>query len=90
MPTQTAPAKEAAAAAEPVRELNEQALEFGKKAGLQYLDAYETSMNTLADYHDKVAEAAQVEWVATVARAQAKLTREITRAYTTTTRDLLK
>lgn len=98
MATQTAPAKEATkeatkeagAAAESVQELNEQVLEFHKKAGLQYLEAYETSMNTFADYQDKVADTAEVEWVANAARAQGKLIREVTRAYVTTSRDLLK
>jgi D-tyrosyl-tRNA(Tyr) deacylase len=88
MATQTAPAKEAVV--EPIRELNDQVAELGKKATLQSLDAYESSMNSLADYHDKVAETAQVEWIVTASRAQAKLTREITKAYTTTTRELLK
>jgi hypothetical protein len=89
MPTQT-PAKETEAAAERIRALNEQVLEFGKKAGLQFLEAYETNMKIFADYRDKVADAAQVEWVATAARAHANFTREITRVYSATTRDLLK
>ena len=89
MPAQT-PAKETEAAAERIRELNEQVLEFGKKAGLQFLEAYETNMKTFADYQDKLADAAQVEWVANATRAQANFTREITRVYSTTTRDLLK
>jgi hypothetical protein len=86
----TAATEETEAAAERIRELNEQVLDFGKKAGLQFLEAYETNMKTFADYQDKVADAAQVEWVATAARAQANFTREITRVYSTTTRDLLK
>lgn len=89
MPTQTPP-KETEAAAERIRELNEQVLDFGKKAGLQFLEAYETNMKTFADYQDKVADAAHVEWIATAARAQANFTREITRVYGATTRDLLK
>jgi hypothetical protein len=89
--TKTAAAtKEAEAAAERIRELNEQVLDFGKKTGFQFLEAFETNMKTFADYQDKVADAAQVEWVATAARAQANFTREITRVYSTTTRDLLK
>jgi hypothetical protein len=85
-----AASKETETAAERIRELNEQVLDFGKKAGLQFLEAYETNMKTFADYHDKVADAAQIKWVATAARAQANFTREITRVYSTTTRDLLK
>jgi hypothetical protein len=89
MPAQTT-VKETEAAADRIRALNEQALEFGKKAGLQILEAYEANMKTFADYQDKVADATPVEWVATAARAQANLTREITRVYGATTRDLLK
>jgi hypothetical protein len=89
MPTQT-PVKETQAAAERIRELNEQALELGKKAGLRFLEAYEANVKSYADYQDNVADAAPVEWVATAARAQANLTREITRVYGATTRDLLK
>ena len=85
-----AAAKETEAAAERIRELNEQVLDFGKKAGLQFLEAYEASVKTFADYQDKFAETAQPEWVATAARAQANFNREITRVYATTTRDLLK
>jgi hypothetical protein len=85
-----APAKEAETATARVRELNEQVLDLGKKAGLQLLEAYETNVKTFADYQDKFADTAQVEWVATAARAQATFTRELTRVYGTTTRDLLK
>jgi hypothetical protein len=78
------------AAAARVREVNEQVLDFGKKAGLQFLEAYEAGVKTYAEHQDKFADTAPVEWVATAARAQANFTREITRAYATTTRDLLK
>jgi hypothetical protein len=82
--------KETEAAAARVRELNEQVLDFGKKAGLQFLEAYEAGVKTYAERQDKFADTAQVEWVAAAARAQANFTREITRVYATTTRDLLK
>lgn len=89
MPTQTA-AEETEAAAERIRDLNEQVLDFGKKAGLHFLEAYEANMRTYADYRDQVADAAQVEWVAAAARAQANFTREIIGVYGPRTRDLLK
>ncbi len=75
---------------ERIRELNEQILDFGRKAGLAFLDAYETTLKTFADYQDKVADQSQVEWLANVARAQANFTREVTRVYTSTARDLIK
>jgi hypothetical protein len=82
--------KDIDAAAERIRELNEQILEFGRKAGVQFLDAYESTLKTFAEYQDKVADQSQVEWVASIARAQANFTREVTRVYTSSARDLLK
>ncbi|HEY7077302.1 MAG TPA: hypothetical protein VH418_18125 [Solirubrobacteraceae bacterium] len=82
--------KDIDAAAERIRELNEQILEFGRKAGVQFLDAYESTLKTFADYQDKVADQSQVEWIASIARAQANFTREVTRVYTSSARDLLK
>jgi hypothetical protein len=77
-------------AAERIRELNEQILDFGRKAGLSFLEAYESTLKTFAEYQDKVADQSQVEWIASVARAQANFTREVTRVYTSSARDLLK
>jgi hypothetical protein len=88
--TQTKTSKEHEAAAERIGELNEQILDFGRKAGISVLDAYETTLKTYADYQDKVADSTQVDWIANAARAQAKFTREVSRVYTTTARDLLK
>ena len=47
-------------------------------------------MKTFADYGDKFADSAQAEWVTTAVRAQTDFTRELTRLYSTATRDLLK
>ena len=44
---------------------------------------------TLADYQDKVGDSSRVEWLATVAHAQAKFTREVSEAYATSARELL-
>jgi hypothetical protein len=90
MSTQTAHAKEAEVAADRFRAFNDQLIDLGKKAGLQLVEAYEANSKTYADYQNKVADVFPVEWVATAARAQANFTREITRVYASTTRDLLK
>ena len=65
-------------AAERVAELNEKAVANGKKAGAAYLSSYE-----------KAASATKVEWLATVATAQADLTRDITKAYASAARELV-
>jgi len=61
-----------------------------KNAGTGFVDAYEKTMESVADYQDKVADQTTVDWVAGVARAQANFTREISRVYTSTARDALK
>lgn len=76
--------------AERITEINEQVVDFGRKAGLGYVDVFDSSWKTVADYQDKVAESTQIDWVADAARAQANFTREVTKLYTSTARDLLK
>ena len=55
-----------------------------------YLDLYEKTLNSIADYQDKVGEQSQVEWVTTIANAQANFTRELATAYSSAARSLLK
>ena len=87
--TQTKSANQAEATADRIRDLNEQVLEFGRTAGVSFLDAYEKTVKTFADYQDKVGDSSQSEWVSTVARTQAKFTREVSKAYATGARELL-
>ena len=89
MTTQTKSTIDAEATANRIRDLNEQVLEVGRNAGVSFLDAYEKSVKTFADYQDKVGDSTRVEWLATVVHAQAKFTREVSEAYTTSARDLL-
>jgi hypothetical protein len=78
------------AAAERIREVNERIIESSRKAGTTYLDLYEKTLNSIADYQDKVGEQSQVEWVTTIANSQANFTRELAGAYTSAARSLLK
>ena len=78
------------AAADRIRELNERIIESSKKAGNVYLDLYEKTLNSIADYQQKVGEQTEVEWVTTVANAQANFTRELATAYTSAARSLIK
>jgi hypothetical protein len=73
-----------------IRDLNEQVLDFGRKAGTGFLEAYEKNLETFAGFQDKVADQTKVDWVANIARAQANFTREISRVYASTARDLIK
>jgi hypothetical protein len=73
-----------------VRDLNERILDAGKKAGGAYLTAYEKALQSIVDYQEQVAKQTDVEWVSTIIEAQARFTRELTRLYVSTGRELLK
>ena len=78
------------ATAERIRDLNERILESSKKAGKAYLDIYEKTLHSIADYQEKVGEQSQVDWFTTVANAQADFTRQLADAYTAAARNLIK
>jgi hypothetical protein len=78
------------AAAERIRELNERIIESSKKAGNVYLDIYEKTLNSIADYQEKIGEQSQVDWVTTIANAQASFTRDLAGAYSAAARSLIK
>ena len=73
-----------------VNETTERILTAGKKAGGAYLDAYEKALQSIADYQEQVAKQTDVEWVSTIVDAQARFTRELTKLYVSTGRELLK
>jgi hypothetical protein len=75
---------------ERIRDLNEQIIGASKKAGGAYLDAYEKALKSIADYQEQVAKQTDVEWVSTIVDAQARFTRELTKVYVGTSRELLK
>jgi hypothetical protein len=77
-------------AADRVRDLNERIIESSRKAGKAYIDAYEASLKSIADYQQKVADATPVEWFSTLMNAQAEFTREMAKAVNASTRELLK
>ena len=86
----TKTANQADAAADSLRDVNEQILDFGRKTSATVLDAYESTLKSFADYQDKVAETSQVEWVSSLAHAQAELTRGVAKVYASTARGLIK
>lgn len=75
---------------ERIRALNEQILEASKQWGESFLDAYEQSMQTYADFTTKSGESTDVEWIANIAKAQADFTREVTRQATEAARRVMK
>lgn len=81
---------DAEAAADRIRDFNEQLLEAGKKSSLVGVDVYEKAAHSFADFEVKVADRAQVEWVSTLAKAHAGFTRDLADVYGKATRELLK
>jgi len=76
-------------ATEKVTALSEKAVENSKKASSVLLDSYEKTVLALADSYVKAARSTNVEWISTVADAQADFTREAARSYTSAARTLV-
>jgi transposase len=76
--------------ADRIRDLNERIIEAGRKAGNAYLDGYEKTLRSIADYEERMADSSQVEWLSTLLNAQADFTREIAKAATASAREFLK
>ena len=70
-----------------IRQINEEVLEGGRKAGLEFLEAYEQLLLTVAEYQDKIADASQVDWITSMVRAQANFSRDVVGAYAKAARE---
>jgi hypothetical protein len=77
------------AAAERIRNLNERIIDSAKKAGGVYLDTYEKSLKSIADFQETVGGATGIEWISSVANSQASFTRSMAEAYTKAARETL-
>ena len=77
-------------AAQRVRAMTEQLIETAKKSGNWMLDAYAASLQNLVDFEQKAAGATQIEWVNMVAQAHAKFIQDVSQAYVSAARDMLK
>ena len=73
-----------------IRDLNERLIESSKSAGLVALEAYEKSLQSMAEFEEKIATSSQLDWVSTIASTQAKFVQDVSSAYTSAARDLLK
>ena len=82
--------KQADEAVERIRALNEQVLSAGREWGQGFLDAYEQSMRTFADFQERAGEGADATWFAQIAKAQADFTRQVTKVSSEAARKLLK
>ena len=88
------PAAQASAAVDEVvqriRELTERFIDAGRAAGNVSLDAYEKSLQTLVDFQERAAGASQLDWVSSIASAHAKFVQEVSAAYVSAAREMLK
>jgi hypothetical protein len=73
-----------------IRELTEQFIASAKAAGNQSLDAYEKSLRTLVEFQEHAAGASQLDWVSNIAAAHAKFVSDVSAAYVSAARDMLK
>jgi hypothetical protein len=77
-------------AAERYRPLNEKLAETGKKTASAALDGYEKTITSYVDFRQQLAEATQLDWVSTVVKAQNDFITEVSAAYASAVRDVLK
>jgi hypothetical protein len=96
--TRTPPATAKAKAAEPgveaaeqrIRELNERIIDAGKRAGRGTLDIYESTLKAVSDSLERGPGSSDIEWVSSIATAQANFLRDLTKVWTSAARKALK
>ena len=76
--------------AQRLRKLNERIIESGKQAGEGALTNYEKALKMIAGTIERGPGSSDVEWISNLATAQAKFIRDVTNAWTSAARDMLK
>lgn len=78
------------AAAERIRNLNEQIIDQAKKQGNASLDAWEKALQGVVDFETKAADATQLDFVKALTDAHVKFLSSASDAYLKAARELLK
>ena len=78
------------AVAQRVRKLNERIIDESKSAGEATLTAYEKALKAIAASLERGPGKSDVEWISTLATTQAKWIRDVTAAWTSAARGMLK
>lgn len=78
------------AVAQRLRRLNERIISAGRDAGETTLSNYEKALKAIASAVERGPGSSDVEWVSNLANAQAKFIRDVTNAWTSAARDVLK
>jgi predicted RNA-binding Zn ribbon-like protein len=76
--------------AQRIRELTERFIDAARKAGNASLDTYEKSLQSLVDFEERAAGASQLDWVSNIAQAHAKFVQDVSAAYVSAAREVLK
>jgi len=78
------------AVAERIRKLNERIIEASKGAGEVTLTSYERALKTIASSLERGPGSSDVEWISNLATVQAKFIRDVTAAWTSAAREMMK
>jgi hypothetical protein len=78
------------AVAQRIRKLNERIIEEGKSAGEATLSSYEKALKAIASTLERGPGKSDIEWISSLASAQAKFIRDVTDAWTSAARGMLK
>jgi len=71
-------------------DLNERLGETARKADDAYVDSYEKTLKSYAGLHERVGSTTQIDWVASVASAQASFVRDFAEVTASANRELLR
>jgi hypothetical protein len=78
------------AIAQRLRKLNERIIAAGKDAGETTLSNYEKALKAIASGVERGPGSSDVEWISNLTNAQAKFIRDVTNAWTSAARGVLK
>jgi hypothetical protein len=76
--------------AQRIRKLNERIIEEGKSAGVATLSSYEKALKAIASSIERGPGKSDIEWISSLATTQARFIRDVTEAWTSAARGMLK